>query len=136
MSRGRTRSRVGRLKRRAEFLAVAGTHRKKVTPGLIVQARIHDARQAPAEGGPPLRIGYTASKKVGNAVARNRAKRRMRAAALLVAVPHVREGHDLVLIARAETVERPWQQLTADLADCIKRLGLWQETSSAAPEAV
>ena len=127
MSRGRTRTRVGRLKRRAEFLAVAGTHRKKVAPGLLVQARRHDSRQSPAEGEPALRIGYTASKKVGNAVKRNRAKRRMRAAALAVAVPHVPPGHDLVLVARPETVERPWADLTADLTDCLRRLGLWTD---------
>lgn len=135
MSRGRTRTRVGRLKRRAEFLAVAGTHRKKVAPGLIVQARRHDARQSPEEGGPALRVGYTASKKVGNAVKRNRAKRRMRAAALAVAVPNVPPGHDLVLIARPETVERPWAELTADLEGCLRRMGLWTDATPAGTAA-
>ncbi len=72
---------IGRLLRRAEFLAVAGARRKWVGPGLILQARPHDERQHPPHGGPSLRLGLTASKKVGNAVARNRARRRLRAAA-------------------------------------------------------
>ena len=63
-----------RLKKRAEFLAVAGRGAKAPTPGLVMQLmpRADDA---------PLRVGFTVTKKVGNAVVRNRAKRRMRAAA-------------------------------------------------------
>jgi ribonuclease P protein component len=62
-----------RLKRRREFLAVAGSGERAVAPGLILQAgRPTDGNQ--------LRVGFTASRKVGNAVARNRARRRLRAA--------------------------------------------------------
>ena len=83
---------VGRLKKRPEFLAVAGTRRKHVTPGLILQVRRHDDRQRPAPGEPPIRVGLTASRKVGNAVVRNRARRRLREAARAVETRPLR-GH-------------------------------------------
>lgn len=119
--------RVGRLKRRPEFLAVAGTRRKHVAPGLILQVRRHDERQAPPPGGPVIRLGLTASRKVGNAVVRNRARRRLREAARLILPFHARPGHDLVLIARQDTAGRPWTDLIADLTAALKRLGLWRD---------
>jgi ribonuclease P protein component len=131
MARGRTRRLVGRLTRRAEFLAVAGTRRKSVAPGLIVQVRRHDARQRPAEGEPALRVGYTASKKVGGSVERNRARRRLRAAALEVLAPNARPGHDFVLIARDTTPGRPWEDLKSDLAQALRRLGVWADGEGA-----
>ena len=132
MARGRTKHLVGRLKRRAEFLAVAGTHRKHAAPGLIVQVRRHDARQQPAEGEPRLRVGFTASKKVGNSVARSRAKRRLREVAVQVLVPHALDGHDFVLIARTETLVRDFADLKADLSAALKRLKVWRESDAAA----
>lgn len=126
---------VGRLKRRPEFLAVAGTRRKHVAPGLILQVRRHDDRQRPASGEPPLRIGLTASRKVGNAVVRNRARRRLREAANLVLGAHAAPGHDFVLVARRETATRPWPDLLGDLRAGLKRLGLWRD-AAAGPETV
>lgn len=120
---------VGRLKRRPEFLAVAGTRRKHVAPGLILQVRRHDDRQRPAPGEPSIRIGLTASRKVGNAVVRNRARRRLREAARLILPTHALPGHDLVLVARGETATRPWGQLTGDLTAALKRLGLWRDAA-------
>ncbi|NUB14901.1 ribonuclease P protein component [Azospirillum brasilense] len=121
--------RVGRLKRRPEFLAVAGTRRKHVAPGLILQVRRHDERQRPAPGEPPIRLGLTASRKVGNAVVRNRARRRLREAARQVLTAHAAPGHDFVLVARAATAERPWTELVGDLIAALKRLGLWRDVS-------
>lgn len=126
--------RVGRLKRRPEFLAVAGTRRKHVAPGLILQVRRHDERQRPAPGEPPIRLGLTASRKVGNAVARNRARRRLREAARQILPVHAAPGHDLVLVARGATAERPWADLVADLNAALKRLGLWREAVAKATE--
>ena len=109
------------LPRRADFLRVAATRRRCVTPGLILQvAPLPDAQRAEA----PLRVGYTASKKVGNAVARNRSKRRLREAVAKIMPLHAREGLDYVLIAREETTARPFDQLLADLRHALRRLGV------------
>jgi len=106
---------LGRLKRRAEFLRIAAQGRKFSTPGLVLQA----ARSAGAE----TRLGFTCSKKVGNAVARNRARRRLREAARLVMADAAAPGHDYVVIGRAETVERPFALLLQDLRLALKRVG-------------
>lgn len=116
------RAAVGGLTRRPEFLRVAAKGRKHVTPGLILQA----CRQI-AEDGPP-RVGYTASRRVGGAVQRNRARRRLRAAVAAVMPQHARAGHDYVLIARAATVGRPFDALVRDLETALRRLGMWRES--------
>jgi ribonuclease P protein component len=116
---------LARLKRRAEFLRVAGGNRKWVAPGLILQA----APQPPGrdEIAPtPLRIGFTASRKVGISVARNRARRRLKSAVAAVMPLHAAAGHDYVLVARAETLRRPYDKLLADLETGLKRLDLWR----------
>src|SRR5262245_50116762 len=107
---------VGRLKRRPDFLRVAGGRRRWVAPGLILQAlgRAVDGKTTDED---PPRIGFTASAKVGGAVVRNRARRRLRAAAQAVMPSHARAGHDYVLIARAGTVTRPFAALIGDLED-------------------
>lgn len=129
--------RVGRLTRRPEFLAVAGSRRKWATPGLILQARAHDERQHPRPNEPTVRVGFTASKKVGGAVDRNRARRRLRAAVAEVLAPHAATGHDFVLVARGETVRRAWPELKKDLATALKRLNAWRDgvAASAPPPA-
>ena len=109
-----------RLTRRAEFLTVAAGRRKSVAPGLILQAH-------PQSASAPLRVGFTASRKVGNAVARNRARRRLRAAAAAVLPAHAAGGHDYVVIARAATLTRPYVALLEDLAAGLKRLGVYRE---------
>ena len=126
---------IGRLKRRAEFLQVAAANRKWVAPGLILQVRRQpstesesdDARRAaPAKlVREPVRVGFTASRKVGNAVARNRARRRLRAVAREV-LDHAEPGNDFVLIARPATVDRNYQALVADLVAGLKRLKLYR----------
>jgi ribonuclease P protein component len=114
---------IARLKRRAEFLRVAGKGRKSVTPGLILQAL---RRPADAEAAAALRVGFTASRKVGIAVERNRARRRLRAAMDRVMPLHAAEGHDYVLVARAGTVRRPFAALVSDLEAALKQLGAWR----------
>lgn len=107
------------LIRRADFLRVAARRLKWATPGLVLQAApTPDALPAEAP-----RIGYTASRKVGNAVARNRAKRRLREAARQVVVADASPGFDLVLIARQETLVRPFALLLQDLQTALKRVG-------------
>ena len=114
---------IARLKRRAEFLRVAGTGRKSVTPGLILQALRRPA--AGADDATP-RLGFTASRKVGIAVRRNRARRRLKAAAAAIFPLHAAPGHDYVLVARGRTVERPFAALRGDLETALKQLGTWR----------
>lgn len=86
---------------------------------------ILQAAPAPPEAADAMaiRVGFTASRRVGNAVLRNRAKRRLRAAAAEVLTRAGRPGTDYVLIARAATPSRPYRALVADLDGALRRLG-------------
>ncbi|MGA7261239.1 MAG: ribonuclease P protein component [Stellaceae bacterium] len=108
------------LKVRAEFLRVAGAGRRSAGPGLVVQAAPRPQEPSGATG---IRVGFTASRKVGNSVIRNRAKRRMRAAAASVLPTLGQPGTDYVLIARASTPDRPFAELIADLEAALRRIG-------------
>ncbi len=108
------------ITKRRDFLAAAKARRWSA-PGLTLQGR--QRREAEPCGPDALRVGYTCSKKVGNAVARNRAKRRLRAVAG-DALPRLgRPGWDYVLIGRAEvTAARPLTDLLGDLEKAIARI--------------
>jgi len=120
---------IARLKRRAEFLRVANARRKAVTPGLILQA-LKRPKETTAmlkvETDDAPRVGFTASRKVGIAVARNRARRRLRAAASEVLARHAAPGHDYVVIARQRTLTRPFPALIGDFEAALKQLGVWR----------
>ncbi len=126
-----------RLKRREEFLRVAGARRKSVAPGLILQARTAGVPErgllgqggdtGPAAIGEGVRVGFTVSRKVGNAVARNRARRRLRAAAAEVLPRHAKAAHDFVVIGRSATLTRPYAALVGDLKTALRRLGAFRD---------
>ncbi len=107
-------SSIAILKKRSDFLRAARA-RKVVLPGLILQIRNR------GDDDPTTRVGFTCSKKVGNAVARNRAKRRLREVARRV-LPRVgKAGHDYVLIGRAgKTAAIPFESLCSDFEKALQ----------------
>lgn len=106
------------LKKRSEFLAAAKAKRVP-TSGFLLQAR---RREAP-DAVPGLRVGFTCSKKIGNAVARNRAKRRLRALARDVLLHQGKPGWDYVLIGKpGATINREFSALKTDLETALSRL--------------
>jgi ribonuclease P protein component len=108
------------LKSRSEFLKAARAA-KVVMPGLLLQARHRDAEETAVAD--VIRVGFTCSKKVGNAVTRNRAKRRLRAAARAQIPQLGRAGWDYVLIGRADaTTNRAFTDLSQDLAMALTRI--------------
>jgi ribonuclease P protein component len=105
-----------RLKQRAEFLAVAkGT--KAPVGGLVLQILPRNDQSA-------ARLGFTVTKKVGNAVVRNRTRRRLREAARLLLREVPVSGFDLVLIGRDRTRGRPFPALIEDLRHALRRVGV------------
>ncbi|MFC4669816.1 ribonuclease P protein component [Seohaeicola nanhaiensis] len=98
------------LKKRGDFLAAARA-RRQAMPAFTLQAR---ARAE--DDGAGMRVGFTCSKKVGNAVARNRAKRRLREIARLVLPDAGQTGWDYVLIGRpSATATRDFVAMQDDL---------------------
>ena len=115
-----------RLKRRREFLHVARQGRKCATPGLVLQARKR-SRLVPKIAKEEIRVGFTVSRKVGKAVIRNKARRRLRAAAEIVLKDHGLGGYDYVLIGRAKTPGRQFGALLEDLDFALKKLRIWKD---------
>ncbi len=113
-----------RLKKRSEFLRVASARLKRVTPGLILQGRKHTLKEIESSKIETLRLGFTVSKKVGNAVVRNRVKRRLKAAAQAILPIKAPTHVDLVIIGRQNTLKRPFPDLLADLENALGKLQL------------
>jgi ribonuclease P protein component len=102
-----------RFKLRADFLRLASRGRKIARPGFVLQISRSDTPS-------PLRVGYTATKKIGNAVARNRARRRLKEAARLsIAELPALTGVELVLICRQETAKLPFETLRGNLTTAL-----------------
>ena len=112
---------VETIKRRGDFLRVSRSCQRKATPGLVLQASINS--RYPNK----IRIGFTATRKIGGSVKRNRARRRLRAAVERVMPHHAAIGYDYVLVARVVTIDRPFETLIGDLETALKRLKVWRE---------
>jgi ribonuclease P protein component len=107
-------SKLQSMPARRDFLQARNQGQKALARGLVIQATNRDSDI--------WRVGLTASKKIGNAVCRNRARRRMRALARQHLAPLARPGVDYVLIARHDTVSCDWQDLVTGLTKAIRYL--------------
>jgi len=105
---------IQRLTKRSQFLFVRHGLRA-ARPSVLIEARRR------AETG-PIGLGFTASKKVGSAVIRNRARRRLREAARKLLPEHGLPGVDYVLVARQHTPDAPWDALLDDVGNALIRL--------------
>jgi len=110
--------RLQTLRKRGDFLR-ASRAAHTATTGFVLQMRRRSADEEPAK----IRVGYTCSKKVGNAVARNRAKRRLREIARVVLPVQGHCGTDYVLIGRkGATADLPFETLQSDLRAALAKL--------------
>ncbi len=108
---------VSVLQKRADFL-LAARARRYGTSSMLVQARRRGSGEA--EG---IRVGFTCSKKIGNAVTRNRAKRRLRSVARDVIPELGRSGWDYVLVGKpGDTVAKPYTVLVDDFRRALNKL--------------
>jgi ribonuclease P protein component len=114
-SRPQEAQRLVTLSQRADFLAANGG-RRSATPGFVLLVR---ERQ---DGDATRRVGFTVTKKIGNAVVRNRMKRRFRALSRELIATEGVAGADHVLIGRAGGIERPFAELRADLGAALRKL--------------
>lgn len=105
------------LERRADFLRVGSSGLKRVTPAFILQA----ARRVGAGETAAVHVGFTASRKVGNAVARNRAKRRLRALADRL-ISGADPAFDYVLVGRTETLTRDFAEMENELRAALRKI--------------
>ena len=117
-------STVLRIRKRADFLRAKDANKSVATAGLVLQ--VAQSRFVDSEN-PSVRLGFTASAKVGNAVRRNRIKRRLRAAAREVMAKHAVSGNDYVIIGRFRAFDRDFASLIKDLKYSLHNTGTFKK---------
>jgi ribonuclease P protein component len=111
---------IATLKRRSEFLRLRGGRRWS-SPAFVIEMRARESASV-ADATTAPRFGFTATKKLGNAVTRNRIRRRLKEAVRNVAPGRARDGCDYVLIARDAAADRPFAAIERDLIAALGRL--------------
>ena len=112
-----------RLRQRADFLAAASGIKTTAT------AFVLQARKRTDDG--PARFGFTVSKKVGNAVERNRVRRRLRDIVRRSGTDRMRSGHDYVLIGRRAALKLPFNRITQDFEGALRRVHAGRNSKTA-----
>lgn len=112
---------IGRITGRPDYLAIAATGRKWVTPSFILQAS-PPAIVSNGEDARPARVGFTVSKKVGNAVRRSRARRRLKEAARASFPGKAPANWDFVIIGRACAIDYPFEKMSSDMRWALAKL--------------
>ena len=107
------------LKKRKEFVQIAEQGRKFITSGLVLQVLPRDEEN---KFGDVIRVGFTTTKKVGNAVKRSRVRRRLRVLAWEILPLMGTPGCDYVLIGRTATFDKPFDELKKDLTFALKKI--------------
>lgn len=118
-----------RLKTRRQFLRVAARRKKWAAPGIVLQVAPQPSEDRARSEGP--RYGLTVSRRVGNAVVRNRARRRLRAVAEDILPRLAAPENDYVLIGRQDTPGRDFAALKRDLETGLRKLGALHQTAGA-----
>ena len=111
-----------RLKRRADFVATAAGE-KAPTGAFVLQVRTR------GDGAPP-RVGFTVTRKTGNAVERNRIRRRLREIVRLSGAAAMQKGHDYVLIGRRRALDAPFETMTDEFTRALRRVHARNKTAS------
>ena len=106
-------NRLWTIKKRSEFVRVSRNGTRAKTPTIVVICLRDESRS-------DFKVGYTASKKVGNAVVRNKAKRRLRSL-VAISIPEFPPGHSFVFIATANTATSDFLTLQSDFLYCVRR---------------
>jgi ribonuclease P protein component len=115
-----------RIKKRRDFVAAASKGNKVVATTLVLQGF------APPEAATnTLRVGFTVTKKVGNAVVRNRIRRRLKAAASQLFAENGRSGWDYVVIGRARALDESFDIILRDLRYAIRKTGKLEDAKHA-----
>ena len=108
---------IGRITARPDYLAVSASGRKWVTPSFILQA-------LPGNSDCPAKVGFTVSKKAGNAVKRSRARRRLKEAARFSFPDKAPNGWSFVLIGRTAATDYPFEKMQADMRWALAKLAM------------
>ena len=117
---------MDRLRQRADFLAVADGARVN-SPAFTLQGRRRDDLG-------PIRVGFTVTKKNGNAPERNRIRRRLRQVVRLTDSMALRPHHDYVLVGRRAALSRDFSDMVDDFQNCLQRLGRDQKRDARKPD--